>query len=84
MVVHLDPGNNERRLTPLFDRVRRASAELYPGYTDEELALIMDLFEKAVPTLREQTTRLSFGFNYSEAPLITWRNRLSEFLVEFA
>lgn len=58
VVVHLEPEKDARELAPLFDRVRRASAELYSGYTDEELAIILDFFEKAVPTLREQTTKL--------------------------
>lgn len=58
VVVHLGPENDELELAPLFDHVRQASAELYSVYTDEELSLILDFFTKAVPMLRQQTTRL--------------------------
>jgi hypothetical protein len=58
VIVHPVSESDERNLTPLFGEVREASAELYSGYTDEELALILDFFTKAVPTLREQTIKL--------------------------
>jgi hypothetical protein len=58
VIVHPVSESDERNLTPLFGDVQEASAELYSGYTDEELALILDFFTKAVPTLREQTIKL--------------------------
>lgn len=58
VIVHPQTGPDGRAVAPLFDGVRRASARLYDGYTDEELALVLDFFEKAVPILREQTVKL--------------------------
>ncbi|QYJ17084.1 hypothetical protein Rxycam_02921 [Rubrobacter xylanophilus DSM 9941] len=58
VIVSLSGG---REISPMFDAVRRASEELYSGYTDEELALILDFFTRAVPVLREQTSRLREG-----------------------
>lgn len=58
VIIHPVSKRDERELAPLFGDVRQASAELYSGYTDEELALILDFFEKAVPTLRDQTIKL--------------------------
>jgi len=61
VIVSLTLGDGGRGISPMFDAIRRASAELYSGYTDEELALILDFFAKAVPVLREQTVRLREG-----------------------
>jgi DNA-binding MarR family transcriptional regulator len=58
VIISLVGERDERELAPLFDDVRQASAELYSNYTDEELALVLDFFERAVLMLREQTTRL--------------------------
>jgi DNA-binding MarR family transcriptional regulator len=58
VIVRLIPESDQRDLAPLFASVRQASAELYSHYTDEELALILDFFTRAVPGFREQTARL--------------------------
>ena len=58
VIVHPQTGFDGHGVAPLFDGVRRALSRLYPGYTDEELALILGFFEKAVPVLREQTVGL--------------------------
>ncbi|MEW6638147.1 MAG: MarR family transcriptional regulator [Actinomycetota bacterium] len=50
--------SGERDISAMFDAIRRASTRLYSGYADEELALILDFFTKAVSILREQTIRL--------------------------
>lgn len=46
VIVHLVPESDERDLAPLFVPVRRASAQMYSGYTDEEFALILDFFAR--------------------------------------
>lgn len=56
VIVH--PETDGREVAALFDDVRRTSAGLYSGYTDEELALILDFFGKAVPIPREHTVEL--------------------------
>ena len=58
VIVHPVPQSDSREVSPLFGGVRRSSAELYSGYTDNELALILGFFAKAVPALREQTAEL--------------------------
>jgi DNA-binding MarR family transcriptional regulator len=58
VIIGLVGERDERDLAPLFEDVRRASAELYSDYTDEELALLLDFFERAILVLREQTSRL--------------------------
>ena len=58
VIVRLIPESDQRDLAPLFAAVRRASAELYSHYTDEELALILDFLTRAVPELQEHTARL--------------------------
>jgi DNA-binding MarR family transcriptional regulator len=47
-----------RRISPLFGSLRRASAEMYSHYSDEELALILDFVTRSRPMLREETAKL--------------------------
>lgn len=50
-----------RRISPLFDSIRQASAEMCSRYSDEELALILDFVSRSRPMLREETARLRKG-----------------------
>ena len=59
VIVRPVTERDEREVSPLFDDVRRPATELYSGYTDEELALILGFFEKAVPAFKEQTSKLN-------------------------
>ncbi len=58
VIVHPVPQSDAREVSPLFGGVRRSSVDLYSGYTDDELALILGFFAKAVPMLRGQTAEL--------------------------
>ena len=63
VIVGLVPESDERDLAPLFVPVRQASTELYSNYTDEELALILGFFTRAVRGFREQTAMLRANAN---------------------
>lgn len=63
VIVRLVPESDERNLAPLFASVRRASTELYSHYTDEDLAIILDFFTRAVRGFQEQTARLRADAN---------------------
>lgn len=47
-----------RRISPLFNSIRKASAEMSSRYSDQELALILDFVSRSRPMLREETAKL--------------------------
>lgn len=51
-------GKIERDVAPLFDSVRRARAELCSGYSDHDLAVILDFVTRNRPMLREEIAKL--------------------------
>jgi DNA-binding MarR family transcriptional regulator len=50
-----EPG---RAVGQLFDPMQRAVESLYERYSDDELAVLLDLSERLLPIMQEETTRL--------------------------
>jgi hypothetical protein len=46
-------------LTPIFADLGRAMGDLAGGYSERDLALIQNFFERTVAILREQTAKLA-------------------------
>jgi hypothetical protein len=58
VLVELD-ADRVADLAPLFDDWARSLDELYAGYTDEQLATILDFLEAAAERQRRATGRLT-------------------------
>jgi hypothetical protein len=49
----------EERIMPLFAETQRVMMELWSGYRDEEIALILDFMARSHALMVEQTARLA-------------------------
>ena len=53
--------NAEPEIAPLYEPLARAMAELYSGYSEQDLALILDFVTRANTLVLEETARLRAG-----------------------
>jgi DNA-binding MarR family transcriptional regulator len=58
VLVRPAPGALER-IQPLFAETQRVMTELWAGYRDEDIALVLDFMARSHAVMVEQTTRLS-------------------------
>jgi DNA-binding MarR family transcriptional regulator len=58
VILHLLPGEAQRKIAPLFDATKRATMELCSRYSDQELALILDFTTRANQIVQQETAKL--------------------------